>query len=100
MKGENHLNYDIHCFVCTKCSPGGKDNCPPKDCGQQLRDDLKQMAKSHSFKHTVRVNAAGCLGHCEKGLNAVIYPQAEWHSELKATDAGFLFQRLCQLDQD
>lgn len=38
----------------------------------------------------VRVNASGCLGHCEEGITAVMYPQGEWKLNLTPSDTETL----------
>jgi (2Fe-2S) ferredoxin len=38
----------------------------------------------------VRVNAAGCLGQCEQGIAAVLYPKGEWFLNLMPGDAPLL----------
>lgn len=91
--------YQIHCFVCTRCTPKGSGNPSPELGGQKLRDELKQMAKEQVFNKKIRINASGCLGHCEHGLNAVIYPQGEWHTDLTVDDTDKLLARLIDLDK-
>jgi (2Fe-2S) ferredoxin len=39
----------------------------------------------------VRVNASGCLGHCERGISAVLYPQGEWFFDLTDSSTDLLF---------
>jgi hypothetical protein len=47
-----------------------------------LRAELKRFAKEQGWGARVRVNASGCLGRCEEGIAAVLYPQSEWFTEL------------------
>ncbi len=79
--------YKTHVFVCTN----GSDK--PGKCGNKnseaLRQELKQKCKGLP---DVRINSSGCLGFCEKGIAAVIYPQAKWFFELTDADCEKLLQ--------
>jgi predicted metal-binding protein len=70
-----------HVFVCTNTRQSGQ-SCGPQG-GAALRDTLKARCKAHPDLKAVRINAAACLGQCERGVAAVIYPAGEWHLDLK-----------------
>lgn len=75
----NDLNFDLHIFVCTN-KRDNKVACDDHDM-RTVRDELKRrMALKYGKK--VRVNSAGCLGHCSKGAVAVIYPMGHWLTHL------------------
>ena len=85
-----------HLFICTNFRENGE--CCAKKGSQKLRDDLKALIKSknkiknatdgHETKAKVpahalvRINNSGCLGHCEEGITAVLYPQGKWLTHL------------------
>lgn len=80
-----------HLFICT--------NKPDKDgkCGskgsEELRAELKQRCKEAFGKNLdLRVNSSGCLGQCERGITAVLYPQGKWFFELNKKDGDILFE--------
>lgn len=83
--------YKTHLFICT--------NAPDKDgkCGskgsEKLRKEVKELCKNE-FGKSVRVNSAGCLGYCEKGIAAVIYPKGEWLFELDQHDTEKVMERV------
>ncbi|MBK9294719.1 MAG: (2Fe-2S) ferredoxin domain-containing protein [Oligoflexia bacterium] len=83
-----------HIFVCTNFKETG-DSCGAKGASQ-LRDQLKANCAQElvEFKGQFRVNASGCLGHCEKGINAVLYPNAKWFFGLKPDDVELLKSEL------
>ncbi len=85
---------EAHLFVCTNVKPSG-ECCGLKDAGL-LRDELKKWAKdAHpEWSGKVRVNAAGCLGHCKRGIAAVIYPEGRWFVGLKREDHAVLKEAL------
>lgn len=74
--------YKTHLFICTnggtnpeKCASKGSENLRA-----QVKDQCKALGKE------VRVNASGCLGKCEHGIAAVIYPEATWLVNLTEND--------------
>lgn len=79
--------YKAHLFICTNTSD------KEVKCGNRGSEDLRIKVKklcAKEFGDSVRVNKAGCLGHCEKGITAVIYPQDKWMFEVKSTDEAML----------
>jgi predicted metal-binding protein len=76
--------YDAHLFVCTN-TKDGKPSCGPKG-GMELRDKLKASCKKEPWSKRVRVNGAGCLGRCEEGITAVLYPKGKWFTHLTKED--------------
>jgi predicted metal-binding protein len=83
-------DFKAHLFVCTNSrAPGAKrESCGHKG-SEALRAQVKEMCKARGLKG-VRINSAGCLDQCEQGIAAVLYPQGEWHLNLKAEDAETL----------
>lgn len=74
---ESPPRYKAHLFVCTHSRETG-ESCGPKG-GGTLRDSIKRNCKGAG----VRINASGCLGHCERGITAVLYPQGKWFFGLR-----------------
>jgi predicted metal-binding protein len=81
--------YKTHLFICT-ASPEKPGKCGHKN-SEALRRELKEVCK-HEFGKDVRINASGCLGHCERGINAVIYPSGKWFHELTDKDGAQLLE--------
>lgn len=73
-----------HFFVCTN-SRKDKASCAGSGA-VELRDRLKADLKSNPDCRGLRVNAAGCLGRCEEGIVAVMYPQGKWFTEIQTQD--------------
>ncbi|MCB0393675.1 MAG: (2Fe-2S) ferredoxin domain-containing protein [Bdellovibrionales bacterium] len=85
--------FKIHAFICTN-KKEGKACCADKG-GRELKDRLKEHFRNRpEFRGKLRVNASGCLGFCEKGINAVIYPKGEWHFHLKSGDDQLLIDAI------
>lgn len=87
-------NLEAHLFICTNQKEKGSS------CGArgsvELRNQLKALCQDEArgWHGRVRVNASGCLGRCEKGIAAVLYPKAEWFENLTTKDAGSLEKAL------
>lgn len=47
---------------------------------------MKEAAKAAGLKGRVRVNAAGCLDQCARGVTVVVYPEAVWYGGVTLAD--------------
>jgi (2Fe-2S) ferredoxin len=88
---EKKHELEAHLFVCTNRREN-RECCASKG-SEELREKVKKAAKARWGKR-VRVNAAGCLGHCEEGIAAVLYPEGRWFVGLSKDDAALLEQAL------
>lgn len=87
-----------HLFVCTKCTYQDKNGrkCA-EETATEFRANLKSLCKKEFDKSTLRVNSSGCLGQCEHGIATVLYPQGEWHVDMRAGDEEKLLERLLEI---
>ncbi len=76
MNVDDHPLFQVHFFVCCNQRENG-DDCASKGASQ-LRDDLKKWAREQGLSKKIRINQAGCLGRCERGIAMVAYPQGQW----------------------
>ncbi len=85
--------YQVHAFVCTNQRPQGdaKGCCHSKGAAELL-DKLKEKMHSQERSYTFRINKAGCLGQCSKGVCMVVYPQAIWYQNVKVSDLDELIE--------
>ncbi len=58
--------------------------------------DLKSWVKEEGLKSKVKVSKSSCLGHCESGITACIYPQNEWFHELEPKNLQALKNMLAE----
>lgn len=84
----------VHVFVCESCRYQTADGsyCHP-ETAQILRKRVKELCKAASGKEDLRINGSACLGNCETGINAVIYPAGQHIQYLQEGDE----QRLAEL---
>ncbi|GIL17962.1 MAG: ferredoxin [Oligoflexia bacterium] len=81
--------YKAHLFICTN-APENPAKCGHKNA-EKLHAALKEKCSKMPWAKDVRINKSGCLGPCERGINAVLYPQNKWFHELKESDVDLLF---------
>ena len=85
-----------HLFVCTSCTynrPSGEESSPEE--AFKMRKNLKNRIRELYSKKEVRVSASTCLGECERGIAAVIYPKGQWLLGLRPSDEDKLLDSLC-----
>lgn len=90
-----------HVFICTN----GKNETPDPNsgksrCGWKNSEALRMELKDRCLRiygKSVRINAAGCLGQCEKGIAAVLYPQGKWLYHLSSDSSEQVLQQLAGL---
>jgi len=86
--------YERHVFVCeNRRDPANPKGCCASKGGTEIRERLKKMAFEAGLKGRVRVNMAGCLGECARGVTVVVYPEATWYAHVTPGDVDELFQR-------
>ena len=78
-----HFKY--HVFFCTNLRENGDDCCANYNASY-IRDYAKQSCKAKKLDENVRINNAGCLGRCEHGPVAVVYPEGIWYTYVDEAD--------------
>jgi len=73
-------------FVCTNRRPDGSPRgCCASKGGEELRIALKKELDAQEVKGT-RINGAGCLDACERGMSVVVYPEGVWYGPVTQSD--------------
>lgn len=90
------LPYQYHLFICTNHKEKG-ENCAAKGMGTTQRKLKEHLKSRFPNRKDFRINSSGCLGQCEKGGVAVLYPQCEWLFGLNQENEASLFKRLEEL---
>lgn len=96
-RGPMTAKLKAHLFVCTSCTykkHNGSESDP--DEAYKMRKNLKHRAREQFSKNEVRVSASQCLGACEHGIAAVLYPSGEWTLNLRPEDEDKLFHKLTE----
>lgn len=72
--------FEKHIFICiNERAPGDPRGCCLARGSQKIREQFKTEVQRRGLKGKIRVNAAGCLDHCEYGPTVVIYPEGVWY---------------------
>jgi predicted metal-binding protein len=83
--------FKAHLFVCTNDrGEGAKRPSCARRGSEELRQQVKAACKAKGFGKSVRINSAGCLDQCERGIAAVLYPSGKWLLDLGPGDAETL----------
>ncbi len=87
-------NLEAHLFICTNFREK-EGSCSQKG-SVELRETLKKRCQDESrgWHGRIRVNTAGCLGRCDEGITAVLYPQGQWMTRLTKDSADVLEKEL------
>ena len=86
--------FEKHVFVCQN-ERGSEDlrGCCMAAGAVDILDRLKGKVHEMGLKKKIRVNKAGCLDQCEKGVAIVVYPEGVWYQCKTAADADEILER-------
>lgn len=71
-------------FICTSCTYKKENGeMSSEEEAIKLRKNVKNKVSECFDIETVRVSACQCLGECENGIAAVLYPEGEWKLNLR-----------------
>lgn len=69
-----------HLFICCR-QRKGKASCGAKN-SLDMVDKIKTQIKKEGLKNQLKVSQSSCLGFCERGITACLYPQNQWFFDL------------------
>lgn len=72
--------FSHHIFICGHRRPeeSGRSSCAGSD-SMELLKTMKTLARKAGLAN-VRIQKAGCLANCGKGVTCVVYPEGVWYS--------------------
>ena len=81
------LYFERHIFFCLNERKNGEASCAQHHARKAF-DQCKQKIREAdlSGQGQVRVNQAGCLGRCDQGPVAVVYPEGTWYTFVDEAD--------------
>ncbi len=86
--------FQRHLFVCINDRGPGH---PKGSCAQrgsvEVAAAFKTAAYERGLKRIVRVNKAGCLDQCARGVTCVVYPEAVWYGGVTLDDVEEIVER-------
>jgi len=88
------LPFERHVFVCTnRRAPEDPKGCCAAKGSEEIRDRLKARIAELGLRGRIRINAAGCLDQCARGVTVVVYPEGVWYGGVKVSDVDELVER-------
>jgi (2Fe-2S) ferredoxin len=79
-------------FVClNERDPADPRGCCAAKGSKEIQSRLKKLAHDAGLRGRVRINAAGCLDQCARGVTIVVYPEAVWYERVTLGDVDELF---------
>jgi len=81
----DNIPFKRQIFVCTNDRAGERASCQDQQ-GKEVFTQLRQIAKERKLHPKIRVAQAKCLGHCQMGVNVMVYPENIWHSGVALQD--------------
>jgi (2Fe-2S) ferredoxin len=78
-----------HLFVCVNGDSTREGTCGFKGAAE-LHKQVKDACKDKPWSKDVRINRSYCLGQCEHGIAAVLYPQDHWMLNMRNDDVAIL----------
>ena len=79
--------FEKHVFVCTnERDADDKRGCCTSKGGKDVHLAFRSQLKERNLKGAMRVNKAGCLDCCAKGVTVVVYPDNIWYGGVTAED--------------
>jgi predicted metal-binding protein len=94
---ENAKLYDTHVFICESCGYATEEGMSAPGIAAAFRKKVKELCKDSLKTTRVRINGASCLGLCERGINAVAYPEGQWWHDLRAGDEDKLALEISEI---
>ena len=86
--------FQRHLFVClNERGPDDPRGCCMARGSPEVLEALKEKAHACGLKRIVRVNRAGCLDQCAKGVTVVVYPEGTWYGGVTVADVDEIVER-------
>ena len=89
----NNKFFERHVFCCTNQRPEGHaKGCCANKKSVKLRTYMKKKTKEEIPDKKIRINASGCLDHCEHGPAMVVYPDNVWYAYQSEEDIDLIIK--------
>ncbi len=53
---------------------------------------MKEEVKRRGLNGKIRINKAGCLDQCSKGVSIVVYPEGVWYGHVTQADVAEIIE--------
>ena len=77
------MKFDKHVFICLNERPAGDPRgCCKSKGSEEILNIMKEEIKKRGLNKKIRINKAGCLDQCSKGISMVVYPEGTWYEKM------------------
>lgn len=77
------MKFDKHVFICVNERPAGDPRgCCKSKGSEEILSLMKEEIKKRGLNKKIRINKAGCLDQCSKGISMVVYPEGTWYEKV------------------
>ena len=87
-------SFERHIFICIneRTAEDPRGHCSAMG-GADVAKAMKVAAYERGLKRVVRVNKAGCLDQCARGVTCVVYPENVWYGGVTLDDVDEIVER-------
>ncbi len=89
-----------HVLVCVQGRPQGhpRGSCQDKGCGQVWQAFSDEFTTRNLWASGFQFTNTGCLGPCQAGPTAIVYPEGVMYTGIKPTDVATIIEEHLLLD--
>ena len=83
-----------HVFVCiNERAADDPSGCCRAKGSEAIHKLLKEEVAKRGLKEKIRINKAGCLDQCSKGVAIVVYPEGVWYGGVTLKDVPDIIEQ-------
>jgi len=81
--------FQRHLFICLneRAADHPRGSCAARGAAE-VAAAFKELAFERGLKRVVRINKAGCLDQCARGVSVVVYPEGVWYGGVTVADVA------------
>lgn len=85
------MKFEKHVFVCVNEREAGKQCCNASG-SVEVWSAFKEKIKERKLAGKIRINKAGCLDQCAKGVSVVVYPDGTYYGHVTVADVDEIIE--------
>ena len=81
------MKFEKHVFICVnERAADHPSGCCKARGSEEILATMKEEIKKRGLNKKIRINKAGCLDMCSKGVAMVVYPEGIWYGQVTKDD--------------
>lgn len=85
------MKYEKHVFICVNERETGKQCCHASG-SVDVWNAFKEKIAEKKLAGKIRINKAGCLAQCAKGITVVVYPDGTYYGHVTVADVDEIIE--------